>query len=88
MGSWRAVNLSHYPRVVLYGRGCRYGAVIVEPLHVPHMQTDEILDEVKSLQLHIRGLPRRVREWGVYNAVDERVVNMSTVLPLVGFMYK
>lgn len=46
-------------------------------------QTDELLDEVKSLQLQIRSLPRRVRDWGVYKAVDEKVVNMSTVLPLV-----
>lgn len=37
----------------------------------------------RSLQLHIRGLPRRIRDWGLYKAVDERVVNMSTVLPLV-----
>lgn len=47
-------------------------------------QTDELLEEARSLQLHIRGLPRRVREWPLYRAVDERVVNMSTVLPLVG----
>lgn len=46
-------------------------------------QTDELMDEVRSLQLQIRGLPRRVRDWGVYKSVDERVVNMSTVLPLV-----
>lgn len=53
------------------------------PLRKTQLQTDELLDEVKSLQLHIRGLPRRVRNWSVYKAVDERVVNMSTVLPLV-----
>lgn len=40
-------------------------------------------DARRSLQLHIRGLPRRIRDWGLYKAVDERVVNMSTVLPLV-----
>lgn len=48
-------------------------------------QTDELLDEVKYLQLHIRGLPRRVRDWGLYREVDEKVVNLSTVLPLVSF---
>eukprot|EP00752_Nemacystus_decipiens_P011484 g10196.t1 len=47
------------------------------------IQTDELLDEARSLQLHIRGLPRRIRDWGLYKAVDERVVNMSTVLPLI-----
>lgn len=47
-------------------------------------QTDQLLDEAKGLQLQIRALPRRVRDWGVYKAVDEKVVNMSAVLPLVG----
>ncbi|CAM9099296.1 unnamed protein product [Ectocarpus fasciculatus] len=47
------------------------------------IKTDELLEEARSLQLHIRGLPRRIRDWGLYKAVDERVVNMSTVLPLI-----
>eukprot|EP00904_Undaria_pinnatifida_P003150 jgi/Undpi1/12836/HiC_scaffold_7.g02503.m1 len=47
------------------------------------IRTDELLEEARSLQLHIRGLPRRVREWALYRVVDERVVNMSTVLPLI-----
>lgn len=46
-------------------------------------QTEELLEEVKRQHLHIRGLPRRVRDWGVYKAVDENVSNMATVLPLV-----
>ncbi|CAN0303753.1 unnamed protein product, partial [Discosporangium mesarthrocarpum] len=47
------------------------------------IKTDELLDEVKSLQQQIRKLPRRVRDWEAYADVEDRVVNMSTVLPLV-----
>jgi hypothetical protein len=30
---------------------------------------------------------RRVREWGVYKDMEERVANMATVLPLVNHLH-
>lgn len=65
-------------------QGCNCPAYVLVFTCSILFQTDELLEEARSLQLHIRGLPRRVREWALYRAVDERVVNMSTVLPLVG----
>ncbi|CAM9358663.1 unnamed protein product [Ascophyllum nodosum] len=47
------------------------------------VRADNLLDEVDSLRLQIQRLPKRVRNWSVFKAVDENVLHMATVLPLI-----
>jgi dynein heavy chain len=39
------------------------------------------------MQTQIKRMNRRVREWGVYKDMEERVANMATVLPLVNHLH-
>ena len=47
------------------------------------IDTEVLLDETKMLQTQIKKLPRRVRDWDVYQNLEAEVRNMATVLPLV-----
>ena len=47
------------------------------------IKTDDLLDQVKQLQVIIRRLAVKTREWAVFHTLDAHVKNMATVLPLV-----
>jgi len=51
------------------------------------INTDALLEETKSLQNHIKRMSRRVREWDIYRAIESRVQNMATILPLISQLH-
>lgn len=47
------------------------------------IKTDDLLDEVKKIQSHLKKRPKKAREWGVYKRLEEEVKKMAVTLPLV-----
>jgi dynein heavy chain len=47
------------------------------------IKTDDLLEEIKRIQVQIKRQPKKPREWGAFKRLEIEVKNMATILPLV-----